>query len=117
LTAGLNEDTVFSMVLQDSNEIIGASILAKSEKTSEARMISLYLLPDKIGQGLGHIFYGAIEKELINRGFAKCVLDVLKNNERAISFYRLHGFTDINTESTAILDGQSYVCKVFEKVI
>jgi ribosomal protein S18 acetylase RimI-like enzyme len=117
LTVGLNGGSVFAMVLQNGQEIIGASILSKSKKKGEVHLISLYLVPDKIGQGLGCIFYHEIEKEMVKRGFAKCVLDVLENNQRAIRFYKSHDYIGTDTETPVTLGEQSYVCKVFEKVL
>ena len=117
LTAELTNDTLFSMVLQDREAIIGASVIRKSETDGEVHLISLYLLPDRIGQGLGHIFYCGIEKEMQSRGFSKCTLDVLENNERAIRFYRSHGFLEADSGITAVLGEHSYPCKVFEKTL
>lgn len=117
LTDGLNNDSIFSMVIENNQEIIGASILGKTEKEREVNLISFYLLPDKIGHGFGHTFYSAIEVELRNRGFLNCVIDVLENNTRAIRFYKSHGFTDVGREISAALGERNYTCKVFEKAL
>ena len=117
LTHGLSSDAIFSTVLQDEQEIIGAAILGKSENEGEVHLFSLYLLPDKIGRGHGHVFYSEIEKEMIARGFTLCVLDVLANNKRALNFYERHGFADTNTETPAVLGDQSYTCKVLTKAL
>ena len=117
LTSALNGDTIFSMVLLEDQEIVGASILGKSETEHEVHMISLYLLPEKIGQGYGHTFYSEIEKEMRNKGFTKCVIDVLENNERAIRFYTAHGFADMHVEAETTLGKRNYLYKVFEKTL
>ena len=116
LTAALNGDVIFVMVLEENQEIIGASIIGKSEKENEAHIRSLYLLPDKIGRGYGHAFYSEIEKEIIDRGFSKCLIDVLSNNKRAIGFYEAHGFADTSVEAETTLGNRSYTYKVFERV-
>jgi ribosomal protein S18 acetylase RimI-like enzyme len=103
------------MVLLENSEIVGASILSKSENENEIHMRSLYLLPEKIGQGLGHTFYCEIENEMKNRGFTKCVLDVLENNFRAIRFYKTHGFVDTQIRATTQLGKQDYPYIVMEK--
>ena len=74
LSAGLNNNTVFSMVIENNKEIIGAAILCKTEKEREVSLKAFYLLPDKIEQGFGHIFYNAIETELKYSGFQNCVI-------------------------------------------
>ena len=115
LTNGLNGDAVFSMVLLDNQDIVGASILSKSEMQGEVHMKSLYLLPDKIGRGYGHKFYCEIEYYIKCKGYVKCVLDVLTNNKRAISFYNAHGFTDTGIEETTVLGNLKYPYRVFVK--
>jgi ribosomal protein S18 acetylase RimI-like enzyme len=105
------------MVIEDNNEMIGAALLCETDKTHEINLISFYLLPEKIGLGIGHTFYNAMETELLNRGFQNCVIDVLENNTRAIRFYKDHGFSETCTENDAVLGDKDYKCKVFEKRI
>ena len=115
LNTRLNGDDVFSLVLLENEEIIGTSVLGKSEKENEIHLISLYLLPEKIGQGLGHIFYNEIEKEIKTRRYPKCVLDVFENNIRAIDFYKAHGFVDTYKRATTTLGKQDYPYIIMEK--
>lgn len=117
LTSALEGDSIFSMILIDGGEIAGASILGKSEKEKEIHLISLYLMPDKISKGLGRLFYSAVEREIIARGYKKCVLDVLENNSRAIGFYKARGFAQSGTKSSAVLGDISYPCLFFEKAL
>jgi len=117
LNTGLSSGSIFSMVMEKDQDMIGAAILSKTEKDHEACLISLYLLPDRIGQGFGNDFYIGIENELIKRGFANCILDVLENNKRAIDFYEAHGFIDTNTEVKTVLGERNYTCKVLKKCL
>ncbi len=117
LRTGIDNGYVFSLVIENNQEIIGAAILCKTEKPNEANLISFYLLPEKIGQGLGHKFYVAIEAELRNRGFLNCTLDVLESNSRAIRFYEAHGFESTGNTVIATLGEKNYTCAVFEKTI
>lgn len=115
LTAGLNDGSIFSMIIESNKAAIGAAVLSNGETESEANLISFYLLPDKIGQGYGHAFYGAIEAELVRRGFLSCVIHVLEGNVRAIRFYEKHGFTDTGRKVEAVLGKQVYTCMTMEK--
>ena len=113
LTAGIKQQTIFTMVLEKEENIIGAAILGANEK--EINLISFYLLPEKIGHGFGHLFYNGMEAELKRRGFTKCILDVLQDNYRAVRFYEAHGFLDTNKRISAELSGVEYTCNVLEK--
>ena len=115
LTTGLSKDSLFSMVIENDQEIVGAAILSKTEEEHEVNLISFYLLPDIIGQGFGHTLYCAIETEMRSRGFLNCIIDVLDSNTRAIHFYEAHGFIDTNKEINAVLGEHNYTCKVFMK--
>jgi len=113
LSTGMSGQAVFSMVLEQDEDIIGSAILITEE--AQAHLLSFYLVPEMIGYGFGHVFYNGVEAELKRRGFVKCVLDVLQDNDRAIRFYEAHGFLDTNSRITAKLGESEYACKVFEK--
>ena len=115
LNMGLKNKMIFAMVLEEEQNIIGAAILSGDKK--DAHLMSFYLLPEKMGQGLGHILYNGIETALRNRGFAKCVLYVLGRNNRAIHFYKTHGFIDINRKVHTKLGKQEYICNTYEKCL
>ena len=109
----MSSKAVFSMVLEQDEDIIGSAILIKEEE--QAHLLSFYLAPEIIGHGYGHIFYNGVEAELKRRGFVKCVLDVLLDNDRAIRFYEAHGFRDTNKRIIANLGDCEYTCKLYEK--
>ena len=113
LNTGIENQTVFAMILEKEEKIIGAAILSADAK--EAHLRALYLAPEKIGGGFGQLFYSGIETELMRKGFTKCVLDVLQDNNRAIRFYEAHGFFDTNKKIHTKLGEYEYTCKVYEK--
>jgi len=117
LTTGLGNGSIFSMVIEDEYEIIGAAVLCKTEKENEANLKAFYLLPDKIGRGFGHTFLCSIESELRKMGFRNYIIDVLGNNSRAIRFYDAHGFTDTGKNINTTLGERHYTCKSFEKAL
>lgn len=114
LTTGLGNANIFAMVLINERQIIGAAIIGQEQNENTANLISFYLLPDKIGQGIGHNFYDGIEDELKRRNFTECILDVLENNNRAIRFYETHGFVK-TSETKAALGSGEYLCAKYEK--
>lgn len=117
LASGLGNGSVIVLVMETGRQVIGVAIIGQTENEGECCLISFYLLPDKIGQGLGRLFYSEIEKELKRRGFVRCVLDVLENNTRAIRFYNAHGFQATDKEVRTTLGEKEYTCKVLEKVL
>ena len=94
--------------IENNQEIIGTAVLCKTEHEGEANLISFYLLPDRIGQGFGHMFYNAIEADLKNRGFQNCVIDVLKNNKRAIHFYEAYFLHQSLCSKNSLLRSRSF---------
>ena len=113
LNNAMGNQTAFSMLLEQEKDIIGAAIL-KAEET-ELHLLSFYLAPERIGHGLGHLFYTAMEAELKRKGYTKCVLDVLQDNYRAIRFYEAHGFLDTDKRIIAELGKRKYTCRIYEK--
>lgn len=117
LISGMESGGIFVNVLEDEQGIIGAAILHAPEKDGVVHLVSFYLLPDKIGQGLGYVFFSLLESDLKSRGFAKCVLDVLEKNKRAINFYQAHGFINAQNKISTVLGNETYFCLRFEKFL
>ncbi|MGI6153021.1 MAG: GNAT family N-acetyltransferase [Christensenellaceae bacterium] len=117
LTDEMHKSGAFVMVLENKRKMIGAAFLGKAQKEGKASLNAFYLLPEKIGKGLGRLFYCEIEAELKRRGFLGCVLDVLENNTRAIRFYRAHGFCETGEAIQTTLGEGTYTCRVMEKTL
>lgn len=115
MAAEMKSGNIFAMVFEDNQHMIGAAIIGREKNINAANLISLYLLPAKIGHGFGHAFYSDMETELENRGFSKCVLSVLADNKRAIRFYETHGFINTGETIKATLGDCDYPCSVYEK--
>ena len=113
LTTSIQTQTIYTMVLEEDEHVIGAAVL--SPEQMDIHLVSFYLLPEKIGQGFGHRFYNDIETEFKHKGFTKCILDVLHDNTRAIRFYEAHGFSDTTKRIYPQLGEYEYTCNVYEK--
>lgn len=75
-----------------------AGVAAYGEARDEAffgwgEIVSLYLMPDRFGCGLGGVLLNAALEELRGKGYQSAYLWVLEKNERARRFYEKHGFT------------------------
>lgn len=95
--------------------MLGASILRAAKELGTVELVSIYLLPECVGRGLGHFFYRAIEDAIKARGYTRCVLDVLAENKRAVRFYEGHGFTATGEVIYAKLGKEEYPCNIMAK--
>ena len=115
LIKGMADNSLFAMLLEENSQLIGASILKKTDVPSIIELTAIYLLPGTIGQGYGYTFFRAIEAEMIKRGYTRCVLDVLVSNSRAIRFYEKNGFVDDGQTIAAKLGNNEYTCRIMRK--
>lgn len=91
----LNKAGLNSLVLIDHGEIIGTASFCKSrrEKYSDyGEVVSIYFLPDYIGNGYGRLLLNKCIDELQQSGFNKVLLWVFEDNHRARKFYEKYGF-------------------------
>ena len=76
-----------------------------SAEDPEVELMSLYVLPERFGEGIGTALY---EQFLAVREAAPASLEVWEANERAISFYRRRGWRR-TTSSRPGIAGVPYV--------
>lgn len=86
---------IYTLVLTEGNSIIGTSSFGKSRWETYgdyAEIISIYFLPEYIGQGYGKYLLQKCKEELIKLGFHNILIRVLEDNRRARAFYEKNGF-------------------------
>lgn len=84
-----------TLVLTDGEEIAGVSSFGPSRAPDLAgwgEVVSLYLLPDRMGKGYGARLLSAALEDLKGMGSREVFLWVLKENLRARRFYERRGF-------------------------
>lgn len=59
-----------------------------------AELFVLYVRAEHWGAGLGHVLHQRAVARMRERGFGRATLWVLRGNQRAIGFYRRHGWRD-----------------------
>ena len=112
-----DENTSDFLIMRDNDEMMGAAVFGTSYTDGypdDGEISAIYLRHDYIGQGYGHALFAEIERALSEKGYTKLVLDVLSDNERAVSFYKKHGY-EIVSNSSIDLGGNSYPLTVFRK--
>lgn len=75
--------------------------------------MALYLAPESVGQGIGRALFAHAVEDLRQRGYTEAILWVLRNNQRARTFYEAAGWTPDGVSKTeerpgALLDEVRY---------
>lgn len=86
---------VYTLVAEDSGVYAGTASVGPSrfsEYEGSGEVISLYLLPEYTGRGIGRALLEAALGELETMGFDEVFLWVLEGNARARAFYERVGF-------------------------
>lgn len=99
-------------VLTDGQNILGTSSISPARDAAFegfGEIISIYVLPELIGQGYGHILFEDVKKKLLESGYHKIYLTVFEDNLRARKFYEKHHFF-WNKERIALqIDGKDLI--------
>lgn len=83
------------LIAAEGNKFVGTASFCPSrwEKFSSCgEIVSIYLLPEYIGKGIGSQLINVCIDELEYLGYREILLWVLEDNNRARSFYEKHGF-------------------------
>ena len=89
----------------DGDALVGIAVAGAStipEYPGDGELQMLYVRPDRIGTGLGRALLERACDELARAGHAYLILDVFAGNDRAIRFYRAHGFETIRAANPAL---------------
>jgi GNAT superfamily N-acetyltransferase len=75
--------------------IVGQTELRISQAHAPAYVNLFYLEPRERGRGLGAVLHGHVVDVLCKRNVAQAELHVASGNERALGFYRKHGWREL----------------------
>lgn len=109
-TAALDSPNRNSLVLIDEEgQLAGTSSFCRSRFPAypdDGEIISLYLLPQAMGQGWGAALLEQAMEELAKQGFSQVFLWVLEENTRARGFYEYMGFQNSGTALDSEIGGK-----------
>ena len=91
----VDREGIHSLVMLDGDRIAGTLSVCRSrfpEMPEHGEIVSIYLLPQYMGRGLGAPLLNAAVAELHRMGFNDIFLWVLEENLRARRFYEKNGF-------------------------
>lgn len=95
-TTWLSTGEMTAQMVFDMDIPVGCIAYCKSREASLAdwaEIVSIYLLPDYFGKGLGKKLMFTAMEDLKKQGFTNLFLWVLEGNQRASLFYENLGFT------------------------
>ncbi|MFZ3569062.1 GNAT family N-acetyltransferase [Streptomyces sp. BH097] len=94
-----------NLVATDADTVIGWAALGPLPEPAAAELHALYVLPERIGSGVGRLLLDAVRSRSTTHGFHRLTLWVLAANTRARRFYERAGFTPDGAERTETYDG------------
>lgn len=83
-------------ILTDGKNVLGTSSISSARDNcfeGWGEIISIYVLPELIGQGYGHLLFEFVKEKLLKLGYNKIYLTVFEDNKRARKFYEKHNFS------------------------
>ena len=103
-------------VAQEADAIVGWISAGPSRdtdaETSAGEIWAVYVAPASWGKGVGRLLCTQAEQQLLTDGFSAVTLWVLKENVRAVKFYRSNGFVLDNGETKEIERGGKTLSEV-----
>lgn len=108
--SGLDRVGWTALVMTEGETLIGISSVCPSrwaEYPGFGEVVSLYLLPEYMGRGLGKPLLEAAVRELEGQGFRDILLWVLEENHRARSFYEKNGFRPGGARKEVTIGGKA----------
>ncbi len=93
--SNLDQEGINTLVMLENNTFIGTSSYGCSRFPGPedfGEIISVYLLPEYIGEGYGKMLFRAVMGDLEELGYQNLFLWVLEENKRARRFYEREGF-------------------------
>ena len=95
MRAWLGSGRMYGLVAEADGEPAGCIIYGRGRDEDHAgwgEVVSLYVLPEKMGQGVGAALLTAATDALHADGYDRIYLWCIAGNHRADAFYRRHGF-------------------------
>lgn len=104
----LNKSSAITLVGTDQNEIHGFVIAdrfrSRQSANSMGRIITIDVVPQVQGTGLGSMLLCGVEDELRKAECGYVSLEVAVDNQKALRFYKKHGYSVLKTLPRYYLD-------------
>ncbi len=120
LTTGLKENSIICHIAKAGRGIIGAAVSGNSiteRYPRDGEVISLYVVPEFIGKGVGRSLFEHALRSLKGKGFRHAVICVFAENGKAVDFYKAHGFNTAAEDERINMGAQELRYKVMRKEV
>ena len=106
------------IVAEKNDKIVGVSIFGNSitEKfPDDGEIISLYVIPELIGQNIGHMLFEEAQQAIKKRGYRNCITCTFAENIRAVRFYKSHGYEIVSQDEIVKIGTQELPYVIMRK--
>ena len=103
----LGAEDVGYFVAHEGDEVVGYAGGGPSDEVGIGVLSSIYVAPDRWGEGIGERLLEAVERHLDGLGMARMRAAVLADNEVGNAFYRARGFERIEEREADLLAGKT----------
>ena len=120
LEKSIDDKIAECIVAEKNNKIVGVSIFGKSitEKyPDDGEIISLYVIPEFIGQNIGHVLFEEAQQTIKGQGYRNCITCTFAENIRAIRFYKSHGYEIVSQDEIIKMGTQELPYVILKKAL
>ncbi len=117
LLAEIQEQKIVYRLLYDGEQPIGYSAAGPGEEPGTFKLHKLYLLPVYHGRGFGWLLLRDVEASAREAAAGRVLLNVNKNNSKAIRSYERNGYRTIDAVMNDIGSGFFMDDYVMEKIL
>jgi ribosomal protein S18 acetylase RimI-like enzyme len=114
LERAITAEGVVYLVAEEGGSAVGYASATESDDSGTAVLSSIYVAPDRWGEGVGTVLFEAVAGRLQARGLERVRATVLAENDVGRAFYDRRGFERVDARETE-LGGNSYDALVVER--
>lgn len=117
---GLEQSADRTFVAREGGETVGVCTYGPARVDAFAgwgEIVSLYVLPERTGRGIGSKLLGAALEALAAEGFEDAYLWVLADNAAARAFYERRGFRLLEHETVVEIEGERLLEACYAKAL
>jgi len=104
---GVTAEGVVYLVAVAEERVVGYASGSDAERGPGAELGTIYVDPDRWGEGIGSRLFGSLRARLRERGYERVRATVLAENDAGLPFYEARGFERVEKRE-AVVGGESH---------